>query len=378
MIQHLNIDDELEEIIIPKSWETIGAASQLALLDTEADTPDLTEADREQLCQGVLGDLRRTFREICEQATRVRERVMADGLKGYPAIMARPLADDENSARAIATAALQDFFFHDGQDVKETTVYTGAIACSRETLGALLELNRRKDCFKKGMKRLRVLLTDHQARTEMEKIYSALLPEAPVNVSRKEAGAMVRNCIHRRLNIRQLERAVPVVPVCPDRIRWKHTIVPSTLRISRHALIEVLESRQNTDIQARFDLETVAGCADPEFQWKKGENEDCRIAVYCRSAVADNDEKWDIKNLSFKGRVPVFYLAPALAMYIPKPKPRKNASAKNRKPELVFQHDLDQRHERTGTTLKESFLMSMDVRRYRKYAESAGASVVQR
>lgn len=360
---------ELHESVIPQSWEDIGAASQMQLLDSEDDTKTLTLADKKQLCHGLLGELRRVFREICSQATRVRERVMADGLQGDSAIMARPFADDNQSARAGAIAALEDFFFHDGQDVKETTSYTGAIACSRETLGSLAELNRLKAEFRLGMKRLRTLLGDKQACTEMERVYSALLPESPINISRKEAGAMVRRCIHPRLNIRQLERAVPVVPICPDRIRWKHTIVPSTIKITRQSLIELLESKQNSDHEARFDLETVAGCSDPEYLWKKGENEDCRIGVHCRSAVEADDIDWTEKNLSFKGRMPVFYLTPRLAGYIPSPKKRKNASPKAQKPELIFHHEPEKRHERAGKTLKENFLMSMEVRRYTKYAQ---------
>lgn len=356
------------DMVIPESWERIGAASQLTLLDSEDDAENLATGQKRQLCQATLGDLRRIFREICAQAMRVRELIMADGLQGDSAIMARPLVDDNHSARAAATAALEDFFYHDGQDVKETSTYTGAIACSRETLGGITELNRRKGEFRLGMKRLRTLLGDKQACTEMVKVYAALVPETPVNISRKEAGVMVRQCINKRLNIRQLERSVPVVPICPDRIRWKHTIVPSTIRISREGLIEVLESRASSDFVARSDLATMASCSDPVYQWKKGESEDVRIGVYCPSAVKDESNDWGEKNLSFKGKMPVFYLTPRLAPYIKTPKPRKNQSKKAMKPVLVFNQEPLTRHERNGKTIRESFLLSLDVRRYTQYA----------
>jgi len=362
------VQDVFHGIAIPESWESVGAASQLQLLDTEEQADTLSDIEKRTLCQATLGDLRKTFREICLQAMRVRELVTADGLQGDSAVMARPVMDDSSSARAAALAALEDFFFRDGQDVKETSSYTGAIACSRETIGALTELNRRKAQFRLGMKRLRNLLGDKQACSEMERVYAAMVPDTPVNISRKEAGVLVRHCINRRLNIRQLERAVPVVAVCPDRIRWKHTIVPSTIRISREGLIEVLESKSSADYQARVDLDIVASCMDPVYQWKKGESEDCRIAVYCKSAEEYEGDPWDERNLSFKGRMPVFYLSPRLAPYIKIPKPRKNASRKSTKPELVFNQEPVIRYERSGKVLKESFLLSMDVRRYTKFA----------
>ena len=365
MNRHDQHDMDYQAIAIPEAWENTRSPSQLTLLEPE-DLGNLSHSDRQKLCQSLFGDLRRAYRGIIEQATRVRERVMADRLQGDAAIMSRPHAGDNDTARQMALAAVTDWFYRNGQDEKETSVYMGAIACSRETLGAVEELNRRKDVFSGVMEKMRVVMADSESKTELNSLYAALVPDAPLNVRRKVVGVMVRNCIHRRLNIRQLVRHVPVLPVCPDRIRWKWTRTPSTMRVSREALIEVLESKHET--AARYDLEAIANCTDPEFSWEKGVSEDCRIGVLCRSAVAFDATGWNQKNVSFKGRLPLFYLTPRLADYIEKPKPRKNLSQKRIKPELVIADEDGGFWERKGKTQKKPFLQSMKVRRYLQYA----------
>ena len=179
---------------------------------------------------------------------------------------------------------------------------------------------------------------------------------------------MVRQCIHKRLNIRQLVRHIPLVPVCPDRVRWKWTQTPSTIRVSKDALMEVLESKQELD--ARYDLEAIAQCSDPAFSWQKGVSEDCRIGVFCKSAVASDETEWKQKNLSLKGRLPLFYLTPRQAGYIKQPKPRKNMASNRVKPEMIVVEGEQAPYERRGRTEKKTFLQSMTVRRYLQYAES--------
>ncbi|OLF81947.1 hypothetical protein AWH63_10430 [Marinobacter sp. C18] len=366
-----NTEIEYRDVVIPLSWEQTSKPMQFDLVGPE-DISQLSDHDRATLCQSLFGDLRRAYRGIIEQAKRVRERVTADRLQGDSAVMSRPHAGDAETARAMAIAAVTDWFYRDGQSEKETSVYMGAIACSRETLGAIQELNRCKDVFSDVMDRIKDVMDDEEGKGEINSIYAALVPDAPLNMRRKEVGAMVRQCIHKRLNIRQLVRHVPLVPVCPDRIRWKWTQTPSTIRVTKEALIEVLESRQ--EIEARYDLEAVAQCSDPEFSWQKGVSEDCRIGVFCKSAVEAEGIEWDRKNLSFKGRMPLFYLAPRLASYIEKPKARKNLSAKRIKPQLVMAEEDLTVHERRGKTEKQSFLQSMAVRRYLHYVENRQAS----
>lgn len=67
---------------IPEAWEMTRAPIQLNLVDTESQLDNLSASEREQLCHSLLGDLRRTYRLLTQQATRVRERVMADRLQG--------------------------------------------------------------------------------------------------------------------------------------------------------------------------------------------------------------------------------------------------------------------------------------------------------
>lgn len=362
------IDDDTSQTTtaIPKAWEDTRAPIQLNLVDSDTELSSLTPDERETLCHSLLGDLRRTYRHLIQQATRVRERVMADSLQGDSAIMSRPHAGDPETARAMALAAITDWFYQDGQGEKETSVYMGAVASSHETIGAIIELNRLKEQFSEGMSKIRALLADEDSATELNAIYAALAPNNPLNVRRKVVGTMVRNCIHPRLNIRQLVRHVPVVPVCPDRMRWKWTRTPSTIRITRDTLMEILESKQ--DIAARFDLEAVAGCPDPEYSWEKGISEDCRIGVFCKSAALSEDSDWTAKNTSLKGRLPLFYLSPRLAPYIRNPKPRKNLATHKLKPQMVMAEDVKEPCQRKGKLEKQSFLQSMTVRRYLKYS----------
>lgn len=360
-----------ESIKVPEAWEHLPTPRQMDLVTNDG-FANLSEAERLASCQALLGDLRRTYRQLMAHATRVRERVMADRLQGDAAIMSRPHAGDNDTARAMALVAITDWFYQDGQGEKETSVYMGAVASSKETLGAIMELNRLKVCFSEGMDRIKAVLDDEMAVTELNKVYAALAPDSPLNVRRKVVGAMVRQVIHPRLNIRQLVRHAPVLPVCPDRVRWKWTATPSSLRISRQALLEVLESRQ--DIAARYDIEAVAGCSDPEFSWEKGVTEDCRIGAFCKSATLDPLIAWNQKNVSFKGRLPLFYLSPRLAPYIKNPKPRKNLALHKLKPQMVMagsltELDPESLERRRGKTVREPFLKSINVRRYLKYAE---------
>lgn len=375
------LEDELTAMCIPPDWEPNAETSrQIGLFDANS-LSTLSEPDRQNLVRACLGNLRQTYRELQSQATRVRERVMADRLQGEPAMMARPQADDNDPARALALAAINDWFYHDGQDEKETTVYVGAIACTASTLGALAELNRLKTQFSEGMAAVRTLIEDEPTTAELAKVVSALTPNAPANLRRKAVGELVRQLIHPRLNIRQLVRHAPVLTVCPDRIRWRWTQTPSSMKISRSALIEVLEAR--TDIDARYDLEAVARCHDPEFSWRKGVSEDCRVSILCKSAVAyleDRSQPQGVvvqiddtesvlrltRNVGVKSRLPVFYLGQAHAPYLPIPKKARKPE-KAVRPQLVLTSEDAERRQREGLTEKAPFLRSLAVHRYKKY-----------
>ncbi len=366
--------NELSDTLrIPRQWEPHAQGIEQLTLLNEATPDTLTEQEREQWIQLNLGNLRKTYQAIQAQATRLRERVAADRLQGDTAVMMRPATDDNETARAQAVAAVNDWFFRDGQDEKETSVYIGAVACSFETLGAVQELNRLKSQFSECMASIRNLIDHDTTKAELTEVVAALTPNAPTNLYRKAVGETVRHLIHPRLNIRQLVRHIPVVPVCPDRIRWRWTLTPSTMKITRSALVELLEAR--TDIEARYDLAALAHCYDPEFSWRKGTTEDCRMSVLCRSAVDyfdlnpedDNRPQELMRNLSLKGRMPVFYLSPRLAPYIKPPSKRKNASAKSIKPQFVVVPEEKERREREGKVEKQPFLQSLQVHRYLKY-----------
>lgn len=338
--------DNDSQMAVPHAWEP---QPQLAL--PTLDVTDLDNAspdDRQRRCQALLGHIQHSFRQISEQAHVVRARVIDDGQQGHRAIMARPACEDDTHARSRALEALSTWHYADGQGEKETTLYMGAVGASNSTINAVIELNRRKAAFSYWLQQLKEALGQKSGKVEMAKLYAVLVPEAPLNVRRKVAGQMVRELLHKRLNIRQLTRQIPVVPVNPDKISWRWSTTPSTLKIARADLIELLEQRG--DVEARYDLQTLANEPAQLFSWHKGETEDCRISVNCASAFEKQDKDKPMlkqRNLSIKSRLPVFYL-----------------DTGKQRPEFRVAPEDAPKYQRATRTERQPFLLSLPIHRY--------------
>lgn len=342
--------DDTARLAVPKSWEP---QAQMALPTLDSINLDKLSPEECKLqCQAILGNIQSAFRQIREQAHVVRARVVDDGRQGHSATMARPACEDDTHARSRALEAISNWHYVDGQRENETSLYMGAVSASASTINAVVELNRLKAAFSHWLQILKEVLGENTGKEEMAKLYAVLVPEAPLNVRRKVAGNMVRELLHHRLNIRQLTRQIPVVPVTPDKISWRWSTTPSTLKIRKGDLVDLLEQRG--DAESRYDLQTLANEPGETFSWHKGETEDCRISVYCATAYSQQDPKNPIlknKSIPIKSRLPVFYLST---------EPRSTS----KRPAFKIAPDDAVKRLRATKTEREPFLISLPIHRY--------------
>lgn len=292
-----------QESIIPQEWEV-----EPQMLLEGFDPQNAAENDTKAYCQFLLGDLSSRYRVLRKQAERVREAVESDGMAGHHAMMDGDTINGEEQARRHALEALTNWFYKDGQNEKETASYIGAVGCSEVTVGAIKELNRQKQGFKLALGRLRESLHHGQATCgTLYEIVSHIAPNALPNVERRYAGSLVRRLIHTRLNIRQLVRQIPVIGAAPGTIRWRWVETPTTLKLKRKDVLDLLDQKADNPI-ARMDYERVAGVSDQFFCWRKGSSYDCRIFAKCGAKGKGSG----VKYVNFKSRVPVFYLQPSV------------------------------------------------------------------
>lgn len=344
----LNAADQKAHLAVPTDWENL---QQLALpiLDmSELDSLDSVECKHR--CQAVLGNIQHAYRLIRDQAQVVRDCVVKDARLGHTAMMARPVHQTGSHARMSILDAISNWHYADGQDEKETFVYMGAISGSRSTLKAVIELNKRKTEFGTWLQHLKSALGQDSGKEELAKLYAVLMPEAPLNIRRKVAGNMVRELLHKRLNIRQLTRQIPVVSVNPDKISWRWTVTPSTLKIKKTELIQLLSKRN--DAAAHHDLKILENEKAEVFSWRKGETYDSRISVFCATAFAKQYPLNPIlknKSLGIKSRLPVFYYADH---------PREQI------PTFQIASDDELRYQRATKIERDPFLISLPIHRY--------------
>ena len=338
--------------IIPETWE---APLQMPMQGMTPD--DLCKDDRKAYCEHILGNLSSVFRALREQAHVARARLLLDGQNGHPAMMASPPCETASEARHQAIEALLNWYYRKDQDQKETVAYIGAVSATPHSLNALHELNRLKHEFSDLLAALRDALDPmSNTRGDMHDIVSMLSENAPVNLHRKAAGVLVRQLLHPKLNIRQLVRTIPIVDELPYSIRWRWIDSPSSVRIDRVKLLDMLEKKYDQP-EARFDFQTVAGVTDPDFCLKKGQSNDLRISVKL-SGVAGKAVKEGVEDnrpyLDFKSRLPVFYAVAPEGYY--RTQPAYSVAPAN-----------TPKRKRRGLTELEPFLMTLSIHRYTKH-----------
>ncbi|WP_273208978.1 hypothetical protein [Marinobacter subterrani] len=329
--------------LIPEAWE---APFQLPI---EGMAPeDLGKEDRKAYCEHLLGNLSATFKALREQAQVARVRLWSDGQNDLPATMETPNCVSAEEARRCAIEAVSNWYYRDGQDQKETVAYLGAISSTPHTLNALHELNRLKHEFSELLGKLRDALDpSSHTRGDIHDLVAMLHENASRNVSRKAAGALVRQLLHPRLNIRQLVRSIPIVDELPYSIRWRWIDSPSSVRVGRNKLLDMLERKQ-ANPEAQMDFQRIASVSDPEFCLKKGQSFDLRISV--RKTTTGPDET---PYMDFKSRLPVFYAAAPAGYY-------------RQTPKLSYAPDNAPKRKRRRQTEDEPFLTTMAVHRYRR------------
>lgn len=339
--------------LIPEDWE---APLQINM---EGMTPeDLARDDRRAYCEHLLGDISSLFRSLREQAHVARARLWSDGQDGLPAAMETPSSESAEQARLHAIEAISNWYYRDGQQQKETVVYIGAISAKPQTINALHELNRLKHEFSGKLSDLRDALDPNShTRGDMHDITAMLHENASTNLTRKAAGSLVRQLLHPKLNIRQLVRTIPIVDEFPYSVRWRWIDSPSTVKIERNKLLDMLERKQ-ANPEAYLDFQRVATVSDPVFCLRKGQSNDLRISIRKSglSGVAINSEgvvvrKDDNPYIDFKSRLPVFYVAAPTGYHRTEPK-------------KLLVPDNAPKRKRKSRVEPEPFLTSMAVYRY--------------
>jgi len=341
--------------LIPKAWET-----PLQMPMDGMSPNDLCKEDRKAYCEQILGNLSSVFRALREQAHVARARLLSDGQNGHPATMESPKCEIADEARHHAIEALLNWYYRKDQDQKETVAYIGAVSATPHTLKALHELNRLKHEFSDLLVTLRDALDPlSNTRGDMHDIFGMLSENAPVNLSRKAAGSLVRHLLHSKLNIRQLVRTIPIVDELPYSIRWRWIDSPSSVRIDRVKLLDMLE-RKYDHPESRYDFETVAGVTDPDFCLKKGQSNDLRISIKLSGTAGTKAQEGEPSKpyLDFKSRLPVFYEAAPADYY-------------RKEPTYSIAPANAPKRKRKGLTESEPFLMTLPVHRYKKNTGSA-------
>lgn len=348
-----------EADLIPREWER---PFQMPMPGMAPE--DLAKDDRRAYCEHLLGNISALYRALREQAHVARVRLWSDGQQGLPATMAMPACDDADEARQQAIEAIGNWYYRDGQDQKETVAYIGAVSASPHTLNALCELNALKHEFSALLGRLRdALEPNSHTRGDIHNLVALLSESASKNATRKASGALVRQLLNSRLNIRQLVRTIPVVDEFPHSIRWRWIDSPSTVKVDRQKILDLLE-RKEANPEALMDFQKVASVSDPVFCLRKGVSSDLRISIKL-SAMAyrlsrlsqtggtqDSDTEMGDRYVDFKSRLPVFYAAAPSGF--PQTEPR-------------FSHAPDNApvQKRKSRVEEQPFLMTLPVHRYK-------------
>lgn len=325
--------NDAEPVQIPEQWKAFGK-------------PEVSTQVEGEYCASVLAEIVATYSQLKEQVATVAGRVWVDGREGLPAKMIGQEEKNTLRAREYVIDAISNWAFEEGQAPTETPVYIGAVSSSENTLLAIKELNRQKENFKHLVSRLKNTLEPQTtARGEMVKLLNMITSASPRIMRSKEVGALVRGLLHPKLNIRQLQRTIPVCDVSPVRIRWRWMDSPSSRQVTRIELLQLLE-RKGDQGYAKLDLANVLAVPDDRFVLRRKSVKDLRIHI----SMLANDSTVSRFN-DFKSRLPVFYK-------------KADAGHWRQEPELIVIPENAPVFERKKRVDPEPFLASIPVHRY--------------
>jgi hypothetical protein len=325
--------NDADPIKIPDQWKEYGK-------------PESTEQDEDEYCASILAEIVVAYEKLRAQLGTVAGRIWVDGRAGLPAKMMDHPGDDSLHAREHAIAAISNWAFEEGQAPNETPSYVGAISSSPDTLAAIKELNRLKDSFKDLVGKLRQSLEPQTTtRGEMVKLLNMVTKASPRIMRSKEVGSLVRGMLHPKLNIRQLQRTIPVCDQLPLRIRWRWMSSPSSKQINRAELMQLLE-RKGEQGYAKMDLAKIFTVSDDRFVLRRKTVKDLRIHI-----TLSEGESEAAKFADFKSRLPLFYHQAEQGYW-------------RQEPELIVIPENAPVFERKKRVDPEPFLMSLPVHRY--------------
>lgn len=231
---------------------------------------------------------------------------------------------NSNELRYKLIIILNQIEYHDAQDPKETVIYPGIIAASKETIDQISIINNCKSEFKEAiqnLKKLKIKNSDPVLTDEFNKVFYSFED----NKNKREfntQSTLKRNGLA-RLNLKQCYRTIKVLPIKPNSVSWTWANTKAISKISKDEAIEKLKLKGN-DYGIQQQIKKVESLKNHE-----------KLAIVqvlapnLRSNIVYPDNKLDIPNRQMiKGHMPIFYqdiIGNELPYFkVPKPKSEVN------------------------------------------------------
>lgn len=287
-----------EPLVVPDHW-----LSPVNLAQFSEHPDDLPPEQRKDYCASLLGQAVIQYKAMRKHIARIAELVEKDGEQGFPARMLGDAPLEDSEARKRALYGIAQWTFEDGQDPNETPVFMGAIASSTLTIQAIDALNEMKETFSEIVKRLR-LATDTQSnmRGDIYNLLNLVMEAEPKMIRSQMIGAMLRQVLHPRLNVRLLTRTIPVVNELPVSVRWRWHLFPSNRKLTRQQVLDLLEKKADKPFAQQDIQKLLTSCSDEFFAFKKKPQWDLRMHIKLPKAPGRK-----ITSADFKTRLPLFY-----------------------------------------------------------------------
>lgn len=339
----LNTDLQAHDPVpLPGDWSRL--APDLEKID---DIAKGSKVEREEFCGQVLTQMVKTYESLRRQGTEAAKSIWKDGEAELPAKMMDTPGLSLPEARKKAIGAVLGWTFDADQDPNATTIHRGAVAASPETLRELNKLNELKSEFGTVHKALQTALSrDSTLRGDMTSLISLAIPAERKIFRAQEVGALVRSMLHPRLSIKQLLRSIPVVEYLPSSVRWVWVESASSVRISKHELLALLEKRADQPF-VKLDMERVlTETSEDYFVLRQKPVRNLRIQVNFPKTT-DAPKFHTI----IKSRLPLFY-------------PQAEDGAWRQEPDYSVAPDNAPIASRRRRVEEEAFLQTVPVHRY--------------